>query len=60
MPLARMLASSAASSAAVAGVLRTLVGERTSWLSAMLRNFAAGGHDGDSGTGGHEPFSRPW
>jgi hypothetical protein len=46
-----MLASSAISSASVAGVLQTLVGERTSWLSS-------GGDDGDSLTGGREPLSR--
>ena len=36
MPLARMLASSSASSAAVAGVLRTFEGDATSWLRQML------------------------
>ena len=51
-----MLASSAASSAAVAAVLRTLAGERTSWLSGDVADFAAGGHGGGLlVTGGREP-----
>src|SRR5260370_6044919 len=59
MPAARMLASSAASSAAVAGVLRTLAGERTSWLSGMLRTLLLAVMAGDSCDGRARDVSRP-
>ena len=54
IPWARMLASSARSSAAVAGVLRTLLGERTSWLRAILRILLRSVMAGTPGTGGRE------
>jgi hypothetical protein len=51
-----MLASRATSSAAVAGVLRTLVGREDDWLSAMLRILLGAVMAGDSGDGRREPF----
>src|SRR5262244_1302135 len=58
MPLARMLASSSASSAAVAGVLRTFAGDRTSWLRQMLVTLLGAGAGAASGCGAGRAIRR--
>src|ERR1700730_8725654 len=59
MPLARMLASSAASSAAAGGVFRTLAGDRASWLRGIFRTLLWAVMAGDSCDGRARAVSRP-